>query len=80
MQPSIRKHLLWDFDFAAFDFFAGASIVIERVIERGDINDWKAIVNFYGEDAILFYSNKSKQLSKRDKNFTNVIIKSPLIH
>ena len=80
MQPAIRKHLLWDFDIATFNFVQGASLVIERVIERGNLEDWKAMIHFYSKPTVLEISKKSRQLGLKDKNFTELIINSPLVN
>jgi hypothetical protein len=37
--PRIRRHLLWDFDREDFDFVLNNRVVIERVIERGNMDD-----------------------------------------
>jgi hypothetical protein len=80
MKPSIRKHLLWDFDYSTFDFTKGSSLIIERVIERGNLSDWKEMLHFYGKDLVLQQARKSKQLTQKDKNFTEIIINSPLVN
>ena len=67
MKPAIRQHLLWDFDNATFNFKEGASLVIERVIERGNFNDWKEMIHFYGKDSVLKHAQQSRQLSVKDK-------------
>jgi hypothetical protein len=80
MQPSIRKHLLWDFDITTFNFTQGAYLVIERVIERGNLDDWRAIIQFYSKPTILAVAKNSKQLGVKDKQFTELIINSSLVN
>ena len=69
MQPSIRPHLLWEYNLADFDFQGAAAIVVERVVERGTIPDWKAIVEYYGAEKVVVLARLSKQLQDRDKAF-----------
>ena len=79
-QPHIASHLLWEYDLDTFDYQASRSIVIERVIERGRLEDWKAIVGFYGKPAILEVALSSKQLSSKDRTFTTVFLDSTLLY
>ncbi|HFA50799.1 MAG TPA: hypothetical protein ENJ95_17465 [Bacteroidetes bacterium] len=73
---NIRPHLLWEFNLDSFDFERSKAIVIERVIERGDMKDWKEMIRYYGKDKILAVAKSSKSLSLRDKNFTEIYIHS----
>ena len=77
---SISKHLLWEFDLDSFDFNKSRFLVIERVVERGNLEDWQIIYQTYGQKEILAVVEESKQLSKRDKDFTHLFINSPLLH
>lgn len=75
----ISAHLLWEYDLSTFDFQNSKSIVIERVIERGNLQDWRIIYAAYGSATILSVAAASKQLSERDRAFTVIFVKSPLI-
>ncbi len=77
---SISPHLLWEYNLATFDFDRSKSIVIERVIQRGTLEDWQEIVKYFGTDPILEVVQNSKQLSKKDKDFTQIFIHSSLLH
>jgi hypothetical protein len=44
----IPKHLLWDMDLKKFDWQKCRKIVVERVIERGDIEDFYTLFQMYG--------------------------------
>ena len=77
---SISSHLLWEYNLATFDYDRSKSIVIERVIQRGTLEDWQEIVKYFGIESILEIAQTSKQLSKKDKNFTQIFIHSSLLH
>ena len=79
-EVKISRHLLWEFNLQTFDFEKSKSIVIERVVERGSLQDWRAIYKAYGADVILEVVRSSKQLSKKDKGFTSIFISSSLLH
>lgn len=76
----VSPHLLWEYNLDTFDYINSKSIVIERVIERGNLEDWKSIFKAYGKEALLEVVYQSKQLSKRDKDFTLLFVNSPLIN
>lgn len=76
----ISPHLLWEYDLETFDFNKSKEIVIERVIQRGNLKDWQIIFEAYGRDALLHTAECSKQLSGRDRHFTKILINSPLIN
>jgi hypothetical protein len=76
----ISPCLLWEYDLATFDFDQSKEIVIERVIQRGNLKDWQIAFAIYGKDALLHTAQYSKQLSERDRNFTKILVDSPLIN
>lgn len=39
MKPTFNKTMFWDVDFEKLDYDRYANFVIERVFERGDIED-----------------------------------------
>jgi len=51
-QAQIRETLLWEYDMTRFNWHDMRSIVVQRVIERGRINDFFAILNLYGLDGV----------------------------
>ncbi|HRK29162.1 MAG TPA: hypothetical protein PK239_17945 [Chitinophagales bacterium] len=78
--PNIRPHLLWEYDLAHIDYTQMATVVIERVIERGLPAEWQAIVDFYGKDKILATAQNSPRLDEKHKHFTQVYLQSGFIH
>ncbi len=78
--PIIRKHLLWEYEWESIDFSRLATVVIERVIERGNPSEWQEIVNFYGVEKILSVAEKSTRLDAKHKNFTRIYLQSGFIH
>ncbi len=78
--PIIRKHLLWEYDWENIDFSRLTTVVIERVIERGNPFEWQEIVNFYGVEKISSIAEKSTRLDPKHKNFTRIYLQSGFIH
>ncbi|MCB9294044.1 MAG: hypothetical protein H6559_13135 [Lewinellaceae bacterium] len=79
-QPRISRHLLWEYDISTFDFGKSKRVVIERVIERGTLEDWREMIRYYGEEQVLSVARQSRQLSAKDKGFTEIFIHSTLLH
>lgn len=79
-QPEISKHLLWEYDLETFNYDRSRRVVIERVIERGTLVDWREIYRYFGKEIILNIAKSSRQLSERDKSFTEIFVNSSLIY
>lgn len=75
-KPNIPPFLLWEYDLETFNYDKSYKIVIERVLERGTMEDWKEIVSFYSNEKILETIEWSAQLQKRDKDFSKLFLKS----
>ena len=80
LQLKISPHLLWEYDLDTFDFDKSKRIVIERVIQRGNLKDWQTVFQAYGKKVLLSIARESKQLSNRDRNFTKILVNSPFIY
>lgn len=76
----INPSLLWEYDLGTFDFDKSYKIVIERVLQMGNIEEWKNMVNYYSEGQILETIEWSAQLDKRDKEFSRFFLKSGFLH
>lgn len=69
-----RSILFWDTSLEKIDFQAHSQYIINRVFERGNNEEIKEILQFYGSDLIIqqlkiekkspFYSTIKKQLKK----------------
>jgi len=58
---NLPNHLFWDIDLKSLDYKSNARFVIQRVIQKGSIDDWKMIKAFYGLEFI-----KKEILQMRD--------------
>jgi len=80
IKPIIPAHLLWEYNVETFNFDLSKRIVIERVIERGNIAEWREIIRYYGVPTVLETARASKQLSLKDKGFTEIFVYSNLVN
>jgi hypothetical protein len=66
---NLPKHLFWDIDIESLDFSKNARFVIQRVIQRGTIENWITIKESYGIDLIMNEILLIKDLDSKTLNF-----------
>jgi hypothetical protein len=62
--PVFNRRIFWDVDFDALDYNKRARFVIERVFERGDVDDIRQCRRYYGDEKIKEILTTAKWLSK----------------
>jgi hypothetical protein len=76
----INTALLWEYDLETFNYEKSYKIVIERVLERGNLEEWREMVQLYSKEQILETIEWSAQLDKRDKEFSKFFLTSGFLH
>lgn len=76
----INQALLWEFDLETFNYDKSYKIVIERILQLGNLEEWKNMVNYYTKEQILETIEWSAQLDKRDKEFSKFFLSSGFLH
>ncbi|MCC8119022.1 MAG: hypothetical protein LIP09_09815 [Bacteroidales bacterium] len=71
----VSPSLLWEYDYNSFDWKQMQQRVVERVVQRGDYNDWYAILNMYGVEGVKDSIKKIKNLDSFDANFVSNVFK-----
>ncbi|MEP7169356.1 MAG: hypothetical protein ABI855_08285 [Bacteroidota bacterium] len=79
-RPDISDTLLWEYDLNTFHWDRSYKIVIERVLERGNLIEWKEMYKFYGREKILETIEWSAQLREREKAFSRFFLNSGFLH
>ncbi|MEI6433982.1 MAG: hypothetical protein WCP32_03990 [Bacteroidota bacterium] len=51
-KPIFAKRIFWDVNFEKLDYDFRANFVIERVFERGDIEDIRQRRRYYGDEDV----------------------------
>jgi hypothetical protein len=62
-KPVFNKSIFWDVDFDKIDYDARASFVIERVFERGDVQDIRNCRRYYGDEKLKTTLTNAKWIS-----------------
>lgn len=64
IKPTFNKRIFWDVDFGRLDYDGRASFVIERVFERGDVEDIRQCRRYYGNKKVETVLLNAKFLPK----------------
>lgn len=51
-KPVFAKRIFWHVNFKQIDYDAKANFVIERVFERGDVEDIRQCRRYYGDEKV----------------------------
>ena len=76
----INPALLWEYDLETFNYEKSYKIVIERVLERGNLDEWREMMKLYSNDQVLETIEWSAQLDKRDKEFSKFFLTSGFLN
>lgn len=76
----INQALLWEYDLETFNYEKSYKIVIERILQLGNLEEWRNMVKYYTRDQILETVEWSAQLDKRDKDFSLFFLDSEFLH
>ena len=76
--PVLARRIFWDVDFDKLDFDAKASFVIERVFERGDVEDIRNCRRYYGDETVVAALLQAKFLPLTTLHFVSAIFDKPL--
>jgi|SRR6478735_661022 len=77
-KPVFNRRIFWDVNFDALDYDKRARFVIERVFERGDVDDIRQCRRYYGDELIKEVLTTAKWLSKETVYFASAILNNNL--
>ena len=77
--PVFEKRIFWDVNLEQIDYDAKANFVIERVFERGDVEDIRQCRRYYGDEKVAYALLHAKYLPLQTLYFASAIIDKPLI-
>jgi len=79
-RPDISDALLWEYDLKTFHWDKSYKIVIERVLQLGNLKEWREIVKFYTKEQILKTIDWSAQLKEKEKVFSRFFLNSGFLN
>ena len=77
-KPVFDKRIFWDVNFEKLDYDVKASFVIERVFERGDVDDIRQCRRYYGDKKIEIVLLHAKYLPEKRMYLASAVIDKPV--
>jgi len=77
-KPVFDKRIFWDVNFEQLDYDAKANFVIERVFERGDVEDIRQCRRYYGDEKVAEALLKAKYLPEHRIYLAAAVIDKPV--
>ncbi|PIQ29857.1 MAG: hypothetical protein COW63_10950 [Bacteroidetes bacterium CG18_big_fil_WC_8_21_14_2_50_41_14] len=77
-KPVFDKRIFWDVNFDKLDYDGKASFVIERVFERGDVDDIRQCRRYYGDELVTETLLKAKFLPEHRIHLASAVIDKPI--
>lgn len=76
--PVLARRLFWDVDFDKLDYAERGNFIIERVFERGDVEDIRQCRRYYGDEKVVEALLKARFLRLDTLHFVSAIFDKPL--
>ena len=77
-KPVFNKRIFWDVNFEGLDYDKKSAFVIERVFERGDVDDIRQCRRYYGDEKVAQALLNAKYLSLATTYLAAAVIDRPL--
>ena len=52
-RPNLDRKYFWEFVYDKIDWRVSYRTVIQRILERGEKQDWEELIRFYSEDKVV---------------------------
>ena len=77
-KPIFHKRIFWDVNFENLDYDNKANFIIERVFERGDVEDIRQCRRYYGDEKISNALTKAKWLNLQTIYLASAVLSNNL--
>lgn len=77
-KPPFSRHIFWETDYDQIDWENKGQYVIERVVEYGNLNDWKLLKTYYGMEEIKKAVLHARFLREKTLSFFSLIFEEPI--
>ena len=72
------SYIFWDADRDSIDPILNAPYIVRRVLEYGQIEDWKHLLDYYGMTQIVEISKQLRSLEPRALSFISTVSNTPI--
>ncbi|MEY4927106.1 MAG: hypothetical protein RI894_1542 [Bacteroidota bacterium] len=76
---TLSTHLFWDTNPSSIDCEKHLFYIVERVMSRGSLNDFKLLKDFYGKAKIKRTVKQLRYMDERVLHFCSIYFKTPII-
>jgi hypothetical protein len=77
-KPTLDKRIFWDIRFEELDYEKYANFIIERVFERGDVEDIRQVRRFYGEEKVGIALLNAKWMPEHKWGLLESVVQKPI--
>ena len=77
-KPVFDARLFWDVNFDSLDFDRMSSFIIERIFERGDVEDIRRCRRYYGDEKVTNVLLNAKFLPEHRMHLASAVINKPI--
>ncbi|MDR1699392.1 MAG: hypothetical protein LBR75_06180 [Prevotellaceae bacterium] len=77
-KPQFHRRIFWDVDFDNLDYDKRADFIIERVFDRGDVEDIRQCRRYYGDGKVSEALTSAKWLLKETVYLAAAVLKNKL--
>ena len=74
----LSRTLFWDVDYNTIDMDKNAPFIVERVLNRGTIEDFRAILKYYGKQGLKDIALHIRYLDKKALHFCSAFFNAPI--
>lgn len=78
-RPTFDRRIFWDVDYDKMDLDAKWRFVIERVFERGDVEDIRQCRRYYGDEKVREALLNAKFLPDHRLSLASAVINEPIV-
>ncbi len=78
MKMELSKVLFWDVDYDTIDWEKHAPYVVERIITRGTLEDFREIKNYYGKSKLKRITKQLRYMNDELLYFCSVYFNTPI--
>ncbi len=76
-KPILAKRIFWDTNFENLDYDKNYRSIIERVFDRGDIDDIRQVRRYYGDEKVIEVLTTAKYLFDETIHFCSGLFEIP---
>ncbi len=77
-KPVFQPRIFWDVNFETLDYDTKVSFIIERVFDRGDVEDIRQCRRYYGDKIVHDVLLNARFLSERRLHLASAVIEEPV--